>query len=170
MYPQCLLFVATICLKCRPRVLSGKKKMSQLRRRTVIQSGRTAGTNKASKGTLSRVLLSKENYAVHLCYIILYLYYTVCLHSYCITACCDVCKFFGLLSWNILCHSLSGLVLGMFYMFPCCNTPDANERVVIRRQQSLMTSWSFESGVLQHRNTYLFFGGGGFIVKRESEF
>lgn len=97
-YPQCLLFVASICQKCHPWVLSGEKKMSQLRRRTVIQSGRTAGTNKASKGTLSRVLLSKQNYVVHLCYIILYLYYTVCLHSYCITSCCNVCKFFGLLS------------------------------------------------------------------------
>ncbi len=31
-------------------------------------------------------------------------------------------------------------------MCPCSNTPDSNDQLVIRLQQSLITSWSFETG------------------------
>ncbi len=33
----------------------------------------------------------------------------------------------------------------MFWMCPCSNTPDSNEWLIIRLQQSLIRSWSFES-------------------------
>ena len=48
------------------------------------------------------------------------------------------------------------LCLGLFQCLcaPCPNTPDSNEPVVIRLQQSLMTSWSFKSGVLEQGNIY----------------
>ena len=37
----------------------------------------------------------------------------------------------------------------MFSMFPSSTTPDLNEWLLIRPLQSLMTSWSFESGVVE---------------------
>ena len=37
----------------------------------------------------------------------------------------------------------------MFRCFSCSSTPDSNEWVVTRLQQSFMMSWSFESGVLE---------------------
>ena len=40
----------------------------------------------------------------------------------------------------------------MFSMFPSSNTPDSNELLLIRPLQSLMTSWSFESGVVEEGN------------------
>ena len=42
----------------------------------------------------------------------------------------------------------------MLEVFIYSNTPDSEEEVIVRFRQSLMTSWSSESGVLEQGNIY----------------
>ena len=47
----------------------------------------------------------------------------------------------------------SSVVLGVplsCMMFPCSNTPDSNDQIIIKLCRSLITTHSFESGVLWH--------------------
>ena len=65
------------------------------------------------------------------------------------------------ISWNACCRIFHLFIHpGFFKKFPCPSGHDSNEWVLIRLQQSLMTSWSLESGVLEQGSSKTVQGRG----------